>query len=263
MKKYTILVGVFFLQLTLPVIAQEVLPDITVKNFSGQIIISWLNEYQKPVTNILIQRSYDSLKNYTTIGSVLNPLNKENGYPDVNPPYTKMYYRLAISFEGGSYLIGPAVRPVKEIPVVEETEYETIIPDTMQINKHERQVKVPKKPEPNSRFPWQLNHSFDSSVVIPKKDNEITYPSNRIFTGRLNNVVIHLPDADVKKYLVKFFDEEDHFLFELTKLKEEYLIIEKVNFVHAGWFHFEIYEDGKLIEKNKFFIGKDGKSSNK
>ena len=59
--------------------------------------------------------------------------------------------------------------------------------------------------------------------------------------------------------VVKFYDENDQFLFELTKLKEEYLVVEKVNFVHAGWFHFEIFENGKSLEKNKFFIGKDAK----
>jgi hypothetical protein len=54
----------------------------------------------------------------------LNPLNKENGYPDLNPPYNKMYYRVSISFEGGAYIIGPSTRPVKEIPepIAEEME---------------------------------------------------------------------------------------------------------------------------------------------
>ncbi len=35
--------------------------------------------------------------------------------------------------------------------------------------------------------------------------------------------------------------------------------MEKVNFVHAGIFNFEIYEDGVLIEKHKIYIAKDGK----
>ena len=49
----------------------------------------------------------------------------------------------------------------------------------------------------------------------------------------------------------------DNFLFELTKVNEEYLILEKVNFVHSGWFHFEVFENGKLIERNKFLVSKD------
>ena len=99
-------------------------------------------------------------------------------------------------------------------------------------------------------------------MIIPKKD-EITYPSNRIYTGKHNNVVIYLPGAVQKKYNVKFYDEEDKFLFELNRIAEDFLIIEKVNFIHAGWFHFEIFDNGKLIEKNRFYIPKDGKNNNR
>ena len=103
-------------------VAQDTLPRITVKNISGQIIVSWVNNYKAPVTAINIQRSYDSLKNYTTIGSVLNPQNFENGYADAAPPYNKMYYRVFVSFEGGTYVFSKVVRPVKEkLP-----EYETV-----------------------------------------------------------------------------------------------------------------------------------------
>lgn len=246
MKHYKIFWLFFLLITAYNASAQETLPDLTVKNFNGKIIVSWQNAYTKPVSNILIQRSYDSLKNYTTIGSVLNPQNKENGYADANPPYNKMYYRVSVSFEGGSYVITKPVRPVKEIPV-------EIVDSTSQ------QANQPKY---DPRYPWQINSYPDSiSAPIPKKD-EITYPSQRIFTGRDNNLVIHLPDAAIKKYTAKFFDDADNFLFEVTRLNDEYLIIEKVNFGHAGWFRFEIYEGGKLIEKNKFLILKDGKNGN-
>ena len=213
--------------------AQKILPGITVKNFSGKIIVSWKNEFVTPVSNILIQRSYDSLKNYTSIGSVLNPQSRENGYADINPPYTKMYYRVSVSFEGGSYVISTPVRPVKDIPAG--------IEDSAKITGDD------------SRYPWQSN-PFADSILLSKSKNEITYPSQRIFTARDNNLVIHLEDAGTKKYTAKFFDEKDSLLFELTRLNDEYLIIEKVNFIHPGWFHFEIYESGKLIEKNKFQI---------
>ena len=37
--------------------------------------------------------------------------------------------------------------------------------------------------------------------------------------------------------------------------------MEKVNFLHAGWFYFNLYENNNLIEKSKFFIQKEAKSS--
>jgi hypothetical protein len=245
MKHLTFLFFIFCLTINTGSYAQRILPAITVKNFGGKIVVSWQNAFTTPVSNILIQRSYDSLKNYSTIGSVLNPQNKENGYTDVNPPYTKMYYRVSIAFEGGAYMISLPERPVKDIPGD---------PDN-----------PGKNADADALYPWQANPGRDSVLLIvpPKKDG-ITYPSERIYTSKDNNIVIHLPDAASKKYVAKFFNETDSLLFELTKLNEEYLIIEKVNFVHAGWFHFEIYESGKLVEKNKFqILSKEQKAGNK
>lgn len=244
MKKFVFLLFLFF-SFVFAVSAQETLPGISVTNYNGKIIINWKNAYTLPVSNISIQRSYDSLKNYTTIGSVLNPLNIENGYSDPEPPYNKMYYRAFIAFEGGSYILTNPVRPVKEI--VDEVK--------LQDPKH----------------PWQIDPRKDSSFQAPPSittinppvvRNIVTYPSLRIYTASDHNIVINLPDAEEKKYTIKFYDDTEKKLFELNNLKDDFLIIEKVNFVHAGWFFFELYEDGRLLEKNKFFVPKDGKITN-
>ncbi len=246
MKKLQPLFFIFCFFIAVNTNAQKILPGITVKNAGGKIIVSWQNAFTTPISNIHIQRSYDSSKGYSTIGSVLNPQNKENGYTDLNPPYSKMYYRVSISFQGGAYMISLPERPVKDIPLSDATK------DNMN--------------EPETRYPWQSEPGKDPVVlnVPPKKENEITYPSERIYTAKDNNIVIHLQDAATKKYSAKFFTESDSLLFELTKLNEEYLILEKVNFIRTGWFHFEIYESGKLVEKNKFqILGKEQKPGNK
>jgi len=56
---------------------------------------------------------------------------------------------------------------------------------------------------------------------------------------------------------VKFFDDSSKLLFELSAIKTSPLILDKSNFLHAGWFKFELYEDGQLKEKNKLFIPKE------
>ena len=208
------------------------LPFIQVKNLNNKIVVSWINEYNKPITALNIQRSYDSLQNFTTIGSVLSPQSRENGFADVNFPYNKMYYRVFVSFEGGSYIITAPARPIKEIYNIDTESTAT----------------------EKYTFPPSKN---DSGIVFPPTKPGITYPSSTIFTAKDNNIVIHLEEAATKKYTVKFFDETEKFLFELTKLKEEYLIIEKVNFVRTGWFRFELFENGLLIENNKFQITKE------
>ena len=223
--------------------AQEILPGISVRNSAGKIIVSWRNEYQKPISTINIQRSYDSLKNFSTIGSVLTPQNKENGYADLTAPYGKMYYRVFIAFEGGSYIISTPTRPTKDTGALTTSAV---------------------------KYPWQVDPSIDPNINVPPSPTSpttpntpgIPYPSKWVFTARDNNVVIHLPDVEAKRYSVKFFDELDNQLFELNNLKDDYLIIEKVNFKKSGWYHFELFESGRSVEKNRFFIGKDGRVTN-
>ncbi len=201
--------------------AQDALPQIAVKNISGKIIVSWLNDFTKVPKTINIQRSFDSLRNYTTIGSVLNPENRENGYADVKPPYNNMYYRIFIAFDGGSYFFSAVARPGKP-----------------------------------SFFTTELS-TGDSIALFHIKP--VTYSSSRIHPGKDNNIMVHLQDAETKKYLIRFYDEDNKLLFILNKLHESDLIIDKVNFVHAGWFYFEVYESGKFLEKNKFYIPNDEK----
>ena len=85
MQRVSFLFILFFNLLAVSLTAQDTLPRISVRNLNGQIIVSWINNYKVPVTTINVQRSYDSLKNYTTIGSVLSPQNFENGYADTKP----------------------------------------------------------------------------------------------------------------------------------------------------------------------------------
>ncbi len=272
--------------------AQEILPGITVKNFSGKIIISWRNQYPLEVKTINIQRSFDSLKNFSTIGTVLAPQNAENGFVDELPPYNKMYYRLFISFEKGDYIFTESARPVKDVPPplplftqetvvdpfkkadmsrqgLKETKKEPELkplPETTPGEKEKKTVagkKTKKGKEPVAK----ISKTKKEPLIIAEdpadseKEDASGYPSRRIYTSRDNNVVISLPNADNRKYSVKFFDENNKFLFELNRVKDTYLIIEKVNFLHAGWFFFEIFENGRMIEKNKFFIPKEGRNS--
>jgi hypothetical protein len=202
-------------------VAQDTLPNISVTQISNKVLISWTNPYSS-VANINIQRSYDSLKNFTTIGSVLNVRTKSNGFIDSKEFSPPQYYRLFISFEGGTYIFTQSHRPGL---------------DTMKAVV----AVVPKEVEQAPVQTWFV-------------------PSKYVYTGKENNVIISLPDADKKKYSIKFFEDDGTQLFELKRVSEPYLILDKVNFIHTGLFDFELYSDGVIIERHKFFIPKDGKS---
>ena len=76
----------FILGFSLQNYAQDTLPRITVKSISNKTIISWRTTYGAKITTINIQRSYDSIKNFTTIASMLEPNNRENGFVDSKAP---------------------------------------------------------------------------------------------------------------------------------------------------------------------------------
>ena len=207
-------------------IAQDTLPKLTVKNISNKIIISWKTTYGANITAINIQRSSDSLKNFTTIGSVLEPNNRENGYVDSKAPGLNMFYRVFVAFEGGTYIFTKSYRPVIDTG---NTNSDNLQPD-----------------------------KTDTSKLLPVIIKGFI-PSKYIYTGKENNVIINLPNAGKRLYTIKFFDEKDRQVFEILKVAEPYFIIEKVNFSHSGWFYFKLFEDEILREKNQFYIPKEGK----
>ena len=211
---------IFFLILffSQKLLAQDTLPRISVTNIGEHILVSWTNPFVT-LTTINIQRSFDSTKNFTTIGSVLNVANKKNGYIDTKPLTVNMYYRIFLSFEGGTYLFTKSSRPVKDTTKA--------MPDVKE---------------------------YQQTIV-----NTWFVPSKMVYTGKDNNVIIVLHDALKKKYTIKFFEEGGAFIFELNKISEPYLTLEKANFLHAGIFNFELYENGVLIEKHKVYVPKDGK----
>ena len=181
-------------------------------------LVAWKNPYNN-ITSINIQRSGDSVKNFTTIGSVLNVNAAENGFVDTKEFLPNdQYYRLFISFEGGSYIFTKAKQPV---------------PDT--------------------------SFNIRAAENMPGDVKTWFVPSRRIYTGKDNNVIISLAGAAEHKYSVKFFEDDGTLLFEVKKIPENYLILDKVNFVHSGLFSFELFDNKVLVERHKVYIPKDGK----
>lgn len=227
--------------------AQDTLPAITVKSLNNTVLVSWTNTFET-LTTINIQRSYDSLKNFRTIGSILDVKNKQNGFADDKPPTLKMFYRVFIVFEGGAYIFSKSYRPVKD-------SVKPIPPKKME------DLNVSVTPE-DVKKPLS---KIDSAVINlpPLPVVKPTYvPSKYVYSGKDNNVVIALKDAATRKYKVKFYDESKTPIFEINMINEPYLIIDKVNFLHAGKFYFEIFEDEFLMEEHWLFIQKDGKFNN-
>ena len=249
---------------------QAILPDFTIKNTNGNISVFWLNQYPIRVNGISVQRSYDSAKNFTSIASVFNPQNTVNGFTDVNPPYNKMYYRLFIGFDTGIYILTEAKKPelhtnidYSKLIIEINALYEKNILLHQERLKTQREAtlalaaKKPAVKKPKTVTPRVAARAEEVDMAIINE--VITYPSKRIFTDNEDNIVIKLPSIKSNNYVIKFYTEDYKPLFVLKNVTEDHLIIEKVNFSHAGWFIFEIFKNDLLYEENKFYIPKDDK----
>lgn len=201
---------------------QDTLPNISVTRLGRKVLVSWVNTYSN-ATNINIQRSPDSLKNFTTIGSVINVDASTNGFVDTKEFLpSNQFYRLFISIRGGSYIFTPSFRPSEDTTGLDID------------------IETPGVEEPLGKS-WFI-------------------PSRHIYTGKDNNVIISLRDAEKKNYSIRFFEDDGTFLFEIHKVSKPFLILDKVNFIHSGLFKFELFNNRQIIERHKFYIPKDGRT---
>lgn len=220
---YKILLTLFIITgLSYSSFCQDTLPNITVTMLGRKVLVSWVNPYTN-ATNINIQRSPDSLKNFTTIGSVINVDARTNGFVDTKEFLpSDQYYRLFISISGGSYIFTPSFRPSEDT--------------------------------------FNLDIPIDFPRVEELTGKSWFIPSRHIYTGKDNNVNIFLKDAEKQNYSIRFFEDDGTFLFELNKITKPFLILDKVNFSHSGLFRFELFNNRQVIERHKFYIPRDGRA---
>ncbi|WP_119078979.1 hypothetical protein [Chitinophaga alhagiae] len=200
-----------------------VLPDFQALIKPGKIQLDWISGFPNAV-QIGVQRSLDSVLNFTTIGYASYPKESRNAYLDNKPLPGKNYYRLFILFNDNRYMYSKTVLAVPD---------STIAANAL-LGAGDVSTATQGATGTQTTVPWK--------------------PSTYIYTTADGNVNIRLPQAPQKKYSIKFFEPEGTFLFEVEQVTEPFLILEKATFMHAGWFNFEIYEEGKLLEKWSLFI---------
>jgi len=272
MKKIILIISVFFSFLAN---AQDSLPDFSVVNKgNNRIVISWNNRF-KLTRQITIQRSPDSLSNFRSIVTVPDPLNRQNGYLDTKATDDKMFYRLYILIDGSYFVYSKAKRPVleNELPGTKkesvlsapETDSALIkVLDKISDIKNtdppltNEEILILKKYQNNKlvKIPDSISRKIEAVIKIKPKP-ELILPMYRIVSNKDGLVQVSLNDFAEKKYTIRFFEDDDSFLFELKTIKAATFLLDKSNFYHSGWFKSELYDNGKLIEKNRFFIPKD------
>lgn len=87
----------------------------------------------------------------------------------------------------------------------------------------------------------------------PAEISESWVPSVYVFTNTKGNLAIELPNTQSKRYSLFIYDGKI-LLYNISNLQEDKWIIEKSNFYHRGWYNFELYCNGELLERNKFLL---------
>jgi hypothetical protein len=221
--------------------AQDTLPKFSVKNVGfNRVIIDWVNTFSD-IRQISIQRSPDSLKNFKTIATVPDPHNPQNGYADNKAENDHMFYRLYILRDKGMFVFSSTKRPAWDTATTGKT---------MNGRPDKPSAIIPLIPGDST--------SRGSALTSNRPKVEGWVPSKFVYTNNHDGYIkISLPEEEDKKYSIKFFTSDDKFLFELKDIKERTFKLDKTDFYRSGWFKFELYEDGQLKEKNKFFLPKE------
>lgn len=290
------LVAVLLFVLPAGLLAQDTLPKFSASaRGSSRNLISWVNAYPV-VTQLNIQRSGDSARNFKTILTVPDPKLPQNGFVDTKAPPGDVFYRLFIVLDSGKYVFSRSQRAGLDTNSAAGTETKNgaaerrvIVSANLNENEAEKikeKLEDNRKAEPEKFFILKRRDSiiaqysqkylrrFRDSVITRTKDTlvlnsidtvvikpfipiPVYKPSQYVFTEKEGNVTIALPQALQKKYSIRFFEDDNSALFEIKHVKQVHLTLDKSNFHHAGWFKFELYEEETLKERHRFFISKD------
>ena len=240
--------------------------------FSLQIIgnnkvrVSWVNPYGEDLIQINVQRSYDSVHKYKTVFSTPSPELPENGFIEPYYPGVKVYYRIFYMLGNNAYfftkvkLASPALLDDSVAAQLAATNDSVTIKTTDSIV---------------ARLPYSQFLRFKDSVYTHTKDSLLLLSNDTVllkpyiyngpwrasvylFTDRSGIINLKLPLAKEKTYSLHVYEPDDKTqIFYIKHITETELMIDKTNFLHAGWFLFELYEDNKLKERNKLFVQKE------
>ena len=228
--------------------------------------IGWINPFGQDCIQLNVQRSYDSTKGFRTIFSAVSPELPQNGFIDAKANGSKLYYRIFFMLNTNMYYFTKSKSSLSG-GFVSATVTESI--------DEEKTVNVILRNNRYKKFSYPDFKKFSDSILANTKDSLVSAGDNTvilkpytpsgtwmassfIFTDRTGNVSIRLPNAKEKKYSIIIYDTDNTTpLYNIKHVTDGDLILDKSNFIHAGWFTFELFEEDKLKERNKFYLQKD------
>lgn len=110
----------------------------------------------------------------------------------------------------------------------------------------------------NGNIYFSNSHSTQEKKINKNTASQINISNWKaspfVFTNSNGYIQILINNPSENVYSVRFQDEKGNDLFHINKIETADLILDKTNFIHGGWFQFELYKDDVLLEKNKVFL---------
>jgi hypothetical protein len=232
-----------------------------------KVRIAWNNPYGDSVVQLNVQRSWDSTRNFMTIFVPLSPELPQNGYVDQTDGYNSRFYRIFYVLADGRFFFTKSKKNATGSDFTNDIPEDKAADKSFLITIHDDDTIIAQLSYDNYKkfrdsivnYTRDTLYSLtDADVLIRYYNNNIKWiPSTHIFTTNDGFVQVYLTDALQKNYHLRFYDESHKLIFTIQKLPESQFLLDKTDFLHSGWFYFELLEDNKVRERNKFYIPKD------
>src|SRR3954451_13571324 len=225
------------------------LPEFSLqKAGTGKVRIGWVNPYGNSLIQISVQRSFDSLHGYRTMFSTPSPELPANGFIDNYAEGSRVYYRIFYMLRNNAYFFS---KTKKVAPGYIDSSLNTALNTSDSISVSFQDSIIAK-------LPYSLFLRFRDSVYSNSKDSMMAAGQNLVvihpyipkpgewrasqymFTDRSGALNLKLPNAGERKYTLHVYEADGRTqLFLLKHITDTDLIINKTNFMHAGWYVFD------------------------
>ena len=251
------------------IFAQPALPDFNIiKGAKQHTIISWKNNFGENLIVLNIQRSTDSVRGFRTIYSVNNLSLSANAYTDNKPVPGADYYRLYYMLKDGSYYFTKARKIatgfVQDNLISELNSTKLISVQGQQPRRLTFDKLVHLKDSVLNLTSDTLYFVNDSTVeyikynpvaALAQTTTTLKPFSKYLYQNQDGYIVIKLPQRDLSSYSMTIFKQNGRsVLYKIQRFEQDEIILSKSSFLHAGWYPYEIYKDGKLLERSRLEI---------
>lgn len=266
MKK-SLLLHLLLIFSTIAFAQQTQLPDFNVEDLgNNKVRIGWNNQYGEDCIQLIVQASTDKSRGFKTIFSTESPQLPQNGFVYTPPFEAVWYFRIQYVLVGDVFSFSPAKQAILITSINNRIPQGDV--DSSRI------ITILTRDSVLTKIDFPTYQQFKDSIALHTKDtlfilsqDEVLLrpfdpfnrfvPSIYVVTNKDGFVELTLPDAERKNYKVIFFDSNGKRLFTLNNIKYNDLVIDKANFLRAGWFRFEIWDGDHLKERNKILLQRD------